>query len=188
LLSLNSKYSLTSSTPRKFQGGRVTKSLQLSSDLSFINPSPIYHQSIINLSIIYLSHPSINLSIYLYIYLSSIHHLTLSIICLSSIYHLSIYQLYLSTYLSTTYLSSIYNLMSSINHLYIIYQSSIYHLFIIILSFIYSYFKSKYKHQSDCSTIIIKSSIVYNQSPISYHVINVQFINTFGVISTRSNE
>jgi hypothetical protein len=133
--------------------------------------SSINLQSIINLSSIYLSSIYlINQSIYLYIYLSSIHHLTLSIICLSSIYHLSIYQLYLSPYLSTTYLSSIYNLMSSINHLYIIYQSSIYHLFIIILSFIYSYFKSKYKHQSDCSTIIIKLSIVYNQSPIIYQL------------------
>jgi len=43
--------------------------------------------------------------------------------------------------------------------------------------------------REDCSTIIIiKSSIVYNQSPIIYHIKKVQLISTFGVISTRSSE
>ena len=116
LLSLNSKYSLTYSTPRKFsaplvlEGGRVTKSLQLSIDLSFINPSSIYHQSIIYLSSIYhqsIYHQSIyliNQSINLYIYLPIIYPSS------NIIYHLFIH------------LS-----ISSINHQSIINLSSFYH-------------------------------------------------------------
>jgi hypothetical protein len=154
LLSLNSKYSLTSSTPRKFsaplvlEGGRVTKSLQLSIDLSFINPSSIYHQSIIYLSSIYhqsiyhLSISSINQSIYIYIYLSSIHHLTLSIICLFIyLYHLSIINL-----------------------------SSIYHLFIIINKHLRCNFYSFKRVRSNrfCTVFFINLSNINVTSPVSH--------------------
>ena len=65
-------------------------------------------------------------------------------------------------------LSSMYFLTTIVYRLTIIYLSSIYHLSIIIVSFIYWYFKSKCKTSN--TIIIIKSSIVYNQSTIIYQI------------------
>ena len=159
--------------------------------------SSIHHLSIINLSHQSISsiNQSINQSIYLYIYLSSIHHLTLSIICLSSIYNLSIIYLsinyiYLPIYQLTTYLSSIYNLISSIN----LYPSSINHQSIIFLSSFYHLSTHTLRVNTNINQIALPlllnhlSYIIIHLSSISYHVINVQLIKTFGVISTRSSE